>query len=137
MCISMVAFTCNCNNKDYVGRMVLAACFCGANFFIYFFQQAGWEAQACQMKYIGKLYLKISLTYSGQLITGQTLVFVLPDMVLICLELTLIGMWEGTFHHLSFLDQIFSAEFLSKKFRVFFELKIDINRANLTPCQTY
>ena len=35
------------------------------------------------------------------------------------LVLTLIGMRQGTFHPLSFLDQILSAEFLSKISKVF------------------
>ena len=46
--------------------------------------------------------------------------------------LTLIGMREGTFNPLSFLDQKLSAEFLS-----FLEVKIDINQVILTPCPAY
>ena len=46
--------------------------------------------------------------------------------------LTLIGMREGTFIPLYFLDWILSAEFLLK-FPNFLEVKIDINRVNLTP----
>ena len=46
--------------------------------------------------------------------------------------LTLIGMREGTFHPLSFLDQILSAEFLSNISKLFWEVKIDNNRVNLT-----
>ena len=50
--------------------------------------------------------------------------------------LTLIGMTEGTFHPLSFLDQILSAEFLSKNSKLL-EVKIDINSVNLTLCQAH
>ena len=49
--------------------------------------------------------------------------------------LTLNGMREGTFPPLSFLDQILSAEFLSKNSKL--GEKIDINRINLTPCQAH
>ena len=49
--------------------------------------------------------------------------------------LTLIGMREGTFHPLSFLDQILPAEFLSKISKP--EVKIDTNWVNLTPCQAH
>ena len=38
-----------------------------------------------------------------------------------------------TFISLSFLDQILSAEFLSKVSKLL-EVKIDINQVNLTPC---
>ena len=51
------------------------------------------------------------------------------------LGLTLIGMREGTFHPLSFLDQIFVIWFFIKTFQTFLEVKIDINRVNLIPCQ--
>ena len=49
---------------------------------------------------------------------------------------------EGdTFISLSFLDQIFSAEFNSKlfikKFQTFLEVEIDINQVNLTPCAEF
>ena len=37
-------------------------------------------------------------------------------------------MREGTFHPLSFFDQNLLAEFSSKKFETFLEVKIDINR---------
>ena len=50
--------------------------------------------------------------------------------------LTLIDMRGDTFISLSVLDQILSAEFLSKIFQSYLEVKIDINRVNLTPCQT-
>ena len=46
------------------------------------------------------------------------------------MRLTLIGMSEGTFHPLSFLEKIFSAEFFIKNFQTFLEVKIDINRIN-------
>ena len=59
--------------------------------------------------------------------------------LLALLLLTLIGMIcmkQGTSPPpLSFLDRILSAEFLSKNFQTFLEVKIDINRVNLTPCQ--
>ena len=38
----------------------------------------------------------------------------------------------GTFHPLSFSDQILSAAFLSNNSKLFFEMKI--NQVNLTPC---
>ena len=47
--------------------------------------------------------------------------------------LTLIDMRGDTFISLSFLDQILSGKFLSK----ILEVKIDINRVNLTPCQAH
>ena len=43
-------------------------------------------------------------------------------------SLTLISMRQGTFHPLSFLDQILN-------FQTVLEVKIDINRVNLTPWQ--
>ena len=51
--------------------------------------------------------------------------------------LTLISMRQGTFHPLSSLDQILPAEFFIKDFQTFLELRIDINRVNLTPCQAH
>ena len=50
--------------------------------------------------------------------------------------LTLIGMRGGTFISLSFLDQILSADFLSKLSKLF-EVKIDINRVILTLCSVF
>ena len=47
--------------------------------------------------------------------------------------LTLIDMRGYTLISLSFLDQILSGKFLSK----IWEVKIDINRVNLTPCQAH
>ena len=49
--------------------------------------------------------------------------------------LTQIGMRQGTFHPLSFLEQIFGSWIFIKSFKTFFEVKIDINRVNLPPCQ--
>ena len=49
--------------------------------------------------------------------------------------LTLIGMRGDTFISLSYLDQIFSADFLSKLSKL--EVKIDINGVDLTPCQAH
>ena len=40
-------------------------------------------------------------------------------------------MREGTFHPLSFFDQIFVSLILIKNFQIFLELKIDINLFNL------
>jgi hypothetical protein len=55
-------------------------------------------------------------------------------IIYIYITLILIGMRQGTFHPLSFLDQTLSAEFLTKKFQIFFEVKI---RINLTPWQAH
>ena len=52
-----------------------------------------------------------------------------PAMFLL---LTLIGMRGDTFISLIFLDQILSAEFLSKISKIL-EVKVDINWVNLTP----
>ena len=47
----------------------------------------------------------------------------------------LIGMGSDTFISLPFWGQILSAGFLSKIFKLFWGVKIDINWVNLTPCQ--
>ena len=52
--------------------------------------------------------------------------------------LTLIGMRQGTFIPLSFLDWIFSTYLiLIKNFQTFLKVKIDINRINLTTYQAH
>ena len=48
-------------------------------------------------------------------------------------SITLIGMRGDTFISLSYLDQIFSAKFLSKISKPFSEVKIDINWVDLPP----
>ena len=47
--------------------------------------------------------------------------------------------WHGgdTFIPLSLLDQILSADFFSKRFQIFLEVKIYINRVILTPWQAH
>ena len=50
--------------------------------------------------------------------------------------LTLIGMRGDAFISLSFLDQILSADFLSKLFKLL-KVKIDINQVILTLCPAY
>ena len=50
---------------------------------------------------------------------------------------TLFGMGGDTFIPLSFLDWILSAKFISKISKLFLEVKIDINRVDLTPCQAH
>ena len=44
-------------------------------------------------------------------------------------------MRQGNFHPFSFLDQILSADSLSKFSKLFLEVEIDINQAKLTRCQ--
>ena len=51
-------------------------------------------------------------------------------------SLTLIGMKGNTFISLSVLDQILFAVFY-ENFPTFFEVKININRVNLTPCHAH
>ena len=50
--------------------------------------------------------------------------------------LTLIGMRQGTFTSLAILGLDF-VRICIKNFQTFLEVKIDINRVNLTPCQAH
>ena len=51
--------------------------------------------------------------------------------------LTLIGMREGTIHPLVFFGSDFSSRIFITDFQTFLEVKIDINRVNLTPFSAY
>ena len=51
--------------------------------------------------------------------------------------LTLIGMRQGTFTPLVILGLDFVSWICIKNFQTFLEVKIDINRVNLTPCQAH
>ena len=51
--------------------------------------------------------------------------------------LTLIAMRGDTFHSLSFLDQILSAEFVSKISKKNSEVEMVIDPVKVTPCQTH
>ena len=51
--------------------------------------------------------------------------------------LTLIGMRQGTFTPLVISGWDFVSWICIKNFQTFLEVKIDINRVNLTPCQAY
>ena len=53
------------------------------------------------------------------------------------ISLTLIGMIQGTFTSLIILGLDFVSLICIKKFQTFLEVKIDINRVNLTPCQAH
>ena len=53
------------------------------------------------------------------------------------LKLTLIGMREGTFYPLVLFGPDFVSWIFIKNSRKILEVKIDINRVNLTPCQAH
>ena len=57
------------------------------------------------------------------------------DEIFSFLEFTLIGMRQGGFTPLMIFGLDFVSWIFDKNFQTFLELKIEINRDNLTPCQ--
>ena len=68
---------------------------------------------------------------------GKSPFQILAEMAATPTPFTLIGMRQGTFHPLSFLDQDVSTDFLSQILNKKLEVRIEINQIVLTLCQAH
>ena len=73
----------------------------------------------------------------ANLIRSEQLVDKYYQSINVDIYLTLIGMREGTFHSPVFFGSDFVSWVFIKNFKTFLEVKIDIDRVNLTPCQAH
>ena len=70
-----------------------------------------------------------SLVYNAEIFKDKSFVFLFI--------LTLIGMRQGEFTPLIIFGLDFVSLIFIKNFQTFLEVKIEINRDNLTPCQAH
>jgi hypothetical protein len=83
-----------------------------------------WESGSARLYFLGFQGLKNSRGPRGNGFPGSPWHPYAQDYTVFFTLLTLIGMREGTIHPLSFLDQILSAEFISKISKLFWRWKL-------------